>query len=49
VLVNARDVKNVPGQPKTDKADAVWLAKVNVLTTRAYDATSTHLTQARVS
>jgi transposase len=27
-LVNARDVKNVPGRPKTDKADAVWLAKV---------------------
>jgi len=22
-LVNARDVKNVPGRPKTDKADAV--------------------------
>jgi transposase len=27
-LVNAREVKNVPGRPKTDKADAVWLAKV---------------------
>lgn len=27
-LVNARDVKNVPGRAKTDKADAVWLAKV---------------------
>jgi transposase len=27
-LVNARDVKNVPGRPKTDKADAVWLCKV---------------------
>jgi len=27
-LVNARDVKNVPGRPKSDKADAVWLAKV---------------------
>jgi transposase len=27
-LVNARDVKNVPGRPKTDKADAIWLAKV---------------------
>jgi transposase len=26
--VNARDVKNVPGRPKTDKHDAVWLAKV---------------------
>ena len=25
-LVNARDVKNVPGRPKTDKLDAVWLA-----------------------
>jgi hypothetical protein len=24
-LVNARDVKQVPGRPKTDKADAVWL------------------------
>jgi transposase len=27
--VNARDVKNVPGQPKTDKLDTVWLAKLN--------------------
>jgi hypothetical protein len=27
-LVDARDVKNVPGRPKTDGADAVWLAKV---------------------
>lgn len=27
-LVNARDVKNVPGRPKTDKHDAVWLAKL---------------------
>jgi transposase len=27
-LVNARDVKNVPGRAKTDKLDAVWLAKV---------------------
>jgi transposase len=27
-LVNAREVKNVPGRPKTDKADAVWLGKV---------------------
>jgi transposase len=27
-LVNARDVKNVPGRAKTDRADAVWLAKV---------------------
>jgi transposase len=27
-LVNARDVKNVPGRAKTDKADSVWLAKV---------------------
>ncbi len=26
-LVNAREVKNVPGRPKTDKLDAVWLAK----------------------
>src|ERR1022692_2638743 len=26
-LVNARDVKNAPGRPKTDKLDAVWLAK----------------------
>ncbi|MDQ6740533.1 MAG: IS110 family transposase [Actinomycetota bacterium] len=24
-----RDVKNVPGRPKTDKLDAVWLAKLN--------------------
>lgn len=27
-LVNARDAKNVPGRPKTDKHDAVWLAKL---------------------
>jgi transposase len=27
-LVNARDVKNVPGRPKTDKLDAVRLAKL---------------------
>ena len=27
-LVNARDVKNVPGRPKTDKLDAVWLTKL---------------------
>ena len=25
-LVNARQAKNVPGRPKTDKIDAVWLA-----------------------
>jgi transposase len=28
-LVNAKDVKQVPGRPKTDKLDAVWLAKLN--------------------
>jgi transposase len=28
-LVNAGDVKQVPGRPKTDKLDAVWLAKLN--------------------
>jgi len=27
-LVNSRDVRNVPGRPKTDKLDAVWLAKL---------------------
>jgi transposase len=27
-LVNARDVKHLPGRPKTDKLDAVWLTKV---------------------
>jgi transposase len=27
-LVNARDVKNAPGRPKTDKLDAVWLARL---------------------
>ena len=27
-LVNARSVKNVPGRAKTDKKDAVWLAKL---------------------
>lgn len=26
-LVNARDVKQVPGRPKTDKLDAVWLGQ----------------------
>ena len=28
-LVNARDVKHLPGRPKTDKLDAVWLAKLS--------------------
>ena len=28
VLVNAREVKNVPGRAKTDRLDAVWLAKL---------------------
>jgi transposase len=27
-LVNARDVQHLPGRPKTDKIDAVWLCKV---------------------
>jgi len=27
-LVNANQVKQVPGRPKTDKLDAVWLAKL---------------------
>jgi transposase len=27
-LVNAKDVKHLPGRPKTDKLDSVWLAKV---------------------
>jgi transposase len=27
-VVNARDVKNVPGRPKTDKIDSVWLCKL---------------------
>jgi transposase len=27
-LVNASDVKHLPGRPKTDKLDAVWLCKV---------------------
>jgi len=27
-LVNAGDVKHLPGRPKTDRLDAVWLAKV---------------------
>ena len=27
-LVNARDVKNAPGRPKTDKLDSVWQAKL---------------------
>ncbi|WP_354536927.1 transposase [Kitasatospora sp. NBC_00240] len=26
-LVNAREAKNVPGRPKSDRLDAVWLAK----------------------
>ena len=29
-LVNARDVKHLPGRPKTDVLDAVWLCKVSV-------------------
>jgi transposase len=28
-LANARDVKHLPGRPKTDRLDAVWLAKLN--------------------
>jgi transposase len=28
-LVNARDVKHLPGRPKTDRLDAVWLCKLN--------------------
>jgi transposase len=27
-LVNAQDVKHLPGRPKTDRLDAVWLCKV---------------------
>jgi transposase len=27
-VVNARDARNVPGRPKTDRLDAVWLAKL---------------------
>src|SRR6266480_609693 len=27
-LVNAKDVKHLPGRPKTDKLDCVWLCKV---------------------
>jgi transposase len=27
-LVNARDVEHLPGRPKTDRLDAVWLCKV---------------------
>ena len=27
-VASARDVKNVPGRPKTDKLDAIWLAKL---------------------
>jgi transposase len=27
-LLNARDVKHLPGRPKTDRLDAVWLCKV---------------------
>ena len=27
-LVNARDVRHLPGRPKTDKLDCIWLCKV---------------------
>jgi transposase len=27
-LLNAKHVKNVPGRPKTDRLDAIWLAKI---------------------
>ena len=27
-LVNSRDVRNVPGRPKSDKLDCVWQAKL---------------------
>jgi transposase len=29
VLVNAHDVRHLPGRPKTDKLDAVWPARLN--------------------
>src|SRR6516162_2721634 len=29
-LVNARDVKHLPGRPKTDVLDAVWLCKLEI-------------------
>jgi len=28
ILVNAKDFKHVPGRPKTDRLDAVWLARL---------------------
>jgi transposase len=28
-LVNAKDVKHLPGRPKTDRLDCVWLCKLN--------------------
>ncbi len=28
-LVNARDVKHLPGRSKTDRLDSVWLCKLN--------------------
>ena len=28
-LVNARDVKHLPGRSKTDRLDCVWLCKLN--------------------
>jgi transposase len=28
-LVGARDVTHLPGRPKTDKLEAVWLASLN--------------------
>ena len=28
-LVNARDVKHLPGRGKSDRADCVWLCKLN--------------------
>jgi transposase len=27
-LVNAKDVKHLPGRPKTDRLDCIWLCKV---------------------
>ena len=33
-LVNAKDVRYLPGRPKTGKLDAVWLCKVVYILTR---------------
>jgi transposase len=46
-LVTASQARQLPGRPKTDKLDAVWLARLTERALRDYTRTRTHLTQDR--